>query len=245
MSAVNDEPKPSLRFPVAIGIVLAAALLLWAALTRDGPDFALDPLMAELPVQVDGKSMHVMKYEVTIAEWDRCHQDGGCALQLRARPNQDPAETPATGLSYVDVRDYVTWINAKTGGGFRLPTLAEWEHMAASVLPDEPDPIFIDPNLTWASSYLLEEQQSRALRERGAFSTTAEGISDLDGSVWEWTMDCYAGSGATDPNRCPAFFVAGEHIAAMSFLVRDPARGGCAVGSPPAHLGMRLVKDAT
>jgi hypothetical protein len=46
-----------------------------------------------------------------------------------------------------------------------------------------------------------------------------------------------------DPSRCPAFFVGGEHVAAMSYLERDPARGGCAVGTPPAHLGMRLVAD--
>ena len=40
---------------------------------------------------------------------------------------------------------------------------------------------------------------------------------------------------------CPAYFVGGEHIAAVPYLVRNPARGGCAVGVPPAHLGMRLV----
>jgi hypothetical protein len=35
----------------------------------------------------------------------------------------------------------------------------------------------------------------------------------------------------------------GEHVAAMSYLIRNPARGGCAVGTPPAHLGLRLVSD--
>jgi hypothetical protein len=32
-------------------------------------------------------------------------------------------------------------------------------------------------------------------------------------------------------------------MAVIPFLVRDPARGGCAVGAPPAHLGFRLVTD--
>jgi formylglycine-generating enzyme required for sulfatase activity len=245
MPAADTKPNARSRFFFATGLGLAAALLIGSVLTKDRPDPDLAPVMAEQPVQIAGQSLQVMKYEVTIAEWDRCYQDGGCALELRARPDQNPAETPATGLSYIDVRDYITWINAKTEGGFRLPTVAEWEHIAAPVLPEEPDPIFTDPELTWASSYLLEEQKSRTLRQSGYFSTTAEGISDLDGSVWEWTMDCYAGSGVADPNRCPAFFVAGEHIAAMSYLVRDPARGGCAVGTPPAHLGMRLVRNAT
>ncbi|MEO0864526.1 MAG: SUMF1/EgtB/PvdO family nonheme iron enzyme [Pseudomonadota bacterium] len=116
--------------------------------------------------------------------------------------------------------------------------------MAEPVLPDEPDPIFTDPSLTWASAYLIEGNAPRALKPQGSFSTSPQGVADLDGSVWEWTQDCYAGSaGTADPTRCPAFFVGGEHIAAMSYLVRDPARGGCAVGTPPAHLGMRLVSD--
>lgn len=44
-----------------------------------------------------------------------------------------------------------------------------------------------------------------------------------------------------DPARCPAFFVGGEHMAAMSYLTRDQAFGGCSVGTPTAHQGMRLV----
>ncbi|MEY8099922.1 formylglycine-generating enzyme family protein, partial [Falsihalocynthiibacter sp. S25ZX9] len=58
------------------------------------------------------------------------------------------------------------------------------------------------------------------------------------------TADCYSGdSGNSDLAKCPAYFVAGEHIAAITIFTRDPARGGCAVGSPPAHLGLRLMTD--
>ena len=92
----------------------------------------------------------------------------------------------------------------------------------------------------------MEPQTKRTLRPRGSFDTTSEGIVDLNGSVWEWTKDCYTGAAEDQitPDRCPAFFVGGEHVAAMAFLVRDPARGGYAVGTPPAHLGMRLVSEA-
>jgi formylglycine-generating enzyme required for sulfatase activity len=101
-----------------------------------------------------------------------------------------------------------------------------------------------EPNAI-ALAYVLEPQTNRALRPQGTFDTTSQGIVDLNGSVWEWTMECYAGAagGQSSPDRCPAFYVGGEHIAVMSFLVRDPARGGCAVGTPPAHLGMRLVSE--
>ncbi len=246
MPAVNHVRLPDRSLFWMAGLGLTAALLLGAALMQrgPGPDTTILPELAATPIALPGGTpFQVMKYEVTIAEWNRCFNAGSCQLELHARPDKVAALTPATGLSYVDVGQYVAWINATTQGRFRLPTLAEWEHIAAPVMPDTPDPIFTDPDLTWASSYLLEDQTSRALRPQGAFSTTADGIVDLDGSVWEWTQDCYAGSTDIDPARCPAFYVAGEHIAAMSFLIRDPARGGCAVGSPPAHLGMRLVKD--
>jgi formylglycine-generating enzyme required for sulfatase activity len=226
--------------------VLVVAGLIGAATLPRGPDYASLPTMAEQPVLMpDGTPLYVQKYEVSVAEWNACHDAGVCTLALRVSGNKSDEEMPATGLSFVDVSQYLGWINGRAGITYRLPTLMEWEYMAAEVLPDAPDPIFTDPELTWASAYLMEPQTKRTLRPRGSFDTTSQGIVDLNGSVWEWTMDCYAGAaeGQIAPDRCPAFFVGGEHVAAMSFLVRDPARGGCAVGTPPAHLGMRLVSD--
>lgn len=231
---------------IAMWIGVVAVGLLGAALILRGPEAIDGPLMAERPVIFpDGSALFVQKYEVTVAEWNECYRDGACAISLRTSGSNSEAEMPATGLSYSDVTEYLAWINRKTKQAFRLPTLQEWEFMADEVLPQTPDPIFTDAELSWASAYLLEPQTKRILLPKGSFSTTAEGIVDLNGSVWEWTADCYAGVSGNDRDidRCPAFFVGGEHIAAIPFLVRDPARGGCAVGAPPAHLGMRLVQD--
>ena len=229
---------------LVIGLaVLAAVTAVGAAWMTRGPDLAYVPEFATEPfVAPDGSAIYVQKYEVTIAEWNRCHADGVCSALIIPQPGMIPETTPATGLSYLDVSQYLTWVNSRSRHTFRLPTLTEWEAMAAEVLPEEADPIFTDPELTWASAYLVEGRTSRALRPQGSWKVSSIGIADLDGSVWEWTQDCYsgdAGSGA----HCPAYFVGGEHVAAMSYLVRDPAFGGCAVGTPPAHLGMRLVSD--
>jgi len=231
---------------LASALALVAVALIGAAFLGRGPDASHPmPIMATAPVVMpDGNAVYVQKYEVTLAEWNACFDAGICNISLRVREGFDPATTPATGLSYADATQYLGWINAGTAHNFRLPTVEEWTRMAQSVLPEEPDPIFTDPSLTWASSYLTEGIAPRGLKAQGSFSTSPEGIADLDGSVWEWTQDCYAGAtDGVDPDRCPAFFVGGEHVAAMSYLVRDPARGGCAVGTPPAHLGMRLVSD--
>lgn len=243
MFAAMNLSKTPFRFGV-LGLV-AAIIATGVALMQRDQDSALRPVMAEREITMpDGRALWVQRHEVTIAEWNTCAAEKACTLTLRARPDQDPAKTPATGLSYTDVQEYIAWINARTGQRYRLPTAAEWNHMAASVLPDKPDPIFTDPALTWASTYLTDGTKPRALKAQGSFSTSPEGVADLDGSVWEWTMECYDGSTNGPANdHCPAFFVGGEHLAAMSYLIRDPARGGCAVGAPPAHLGMRLVAD--
>lgn len=240
--AITNQPKSTIA--ICAGLVVATLVGITSLL--DDPDVNHIPVMAEHPVLMpDGATLYVQKYEVSVAEWNACHKKGACSLALRAPGNRSETEMPATGLSYVDVSEYLGWINVGRDNTFRLPTLSEWEFMAAEVLPDTPDPIFTDPELTWASAYLMEPRTKRTLRPLGSFDTTSQGIVDLNGSVWEWTMDCYAGAaeGRVTSERCPAFFVGGEHIAAMSFLVRDPARGGCAVGTPPAHLGMRLVSE--
>ncbi|MCX7566147.1 SUMF1/EgtB/PvdO family nonheme iron enzyme [Sulfitobacter sp. F26169L] len=232
------------RLAVLVG--LAAVGVTAVQYYKRGADLLPPPLMAEKPVVMpDGSALYVQKYEVTIAEWNGCHAAGACNQVLKSQAGKPDDRMPATGLSYVDVGEYLLWISEATGHDFRLPTLPEWQYMAAEVLPEEPDPIFTSPELTWASAYLTAPQTKRTLREQGTFATTSQGIVDLNGSVWEWTSECYAGAsnGYITPDRCPAFFLGGEHVAAMSFLERDPARGGCAVGVPPAHLGMRLVSD--
>lgn len=235
--------QTSLRHIMLIGLTVA---LIGVAYIQRSPDLSVLPVMAERPVILpDGAALYVQKYEVSVAEWNACHAAGGCLLALRSTAAKSATTTPATGLSFVDVGEYLVWINGVTHHEFRLPSRLEWEHMAAEVLPHDPNPIFNSPDLTWASSYLTAPQTKRSLRAQGTFATTSKGIVDLNGSVWEWTGEYYAGASKSDisPDRCPAFFVGGEHVAAMSFLIRDPARGGCAVGSLPAHLGMRLVSD--
>jgi len=225
---------------VGLSVAVIAALAI-----QRGPEMDYVPQMAEKPtVSEKGGPLFVQAYEVTIAEWNRCHADGACTLLLRPPRGGNPAEWPATGLNWIDVNEYLNWINRVSRHSFRLPTADEWYAMAEPVLPEEPDPIFTDPSLSWASDYLLENRTERRLRPSGSWSTTDQGIADLNGSVWEWTQDCYIDDSDTDKiPTCPAYYVGGEHEAVIPFLVRDPARGGCAVGAPPPHLGMRLVTE--
>ncbi|MEM7530064.1 MAG: SUMF1/EgtB/PvdO family nonheme iron enzyme [Pseudomonadota bacterium] len=197
--------------------------------------------MAERALHLDdGTKLYVQKYEMTVAEWNRCFHAGACEKEAKPRPGWDAETTPATEISFEDAQQYVTWLTGAASHPFRLPSLEEWETMAREVLPEKPDPIFSDPSLTWASAYLVENLPARALEPTGSFPETSAGIADLSGSVWEWTQDCYEARAA---DKCSAYHVGGEHVAVISVFVRDPARGGCAVGAPPAHLGLRLVTE--
>ncbi|MDD9978971.1 MAG: SUMF1/EgtB/PvdO family nonheme iron enzyme [Boseongicola sp.] len=229
------------RNTVAGLIAVVMTTVIGAIWISDGPDPSLLPEFAdEVWVGSDGP-LFVARYEVTISEWNRCVYDGDCSIELKPRPGFDPDTTPATGLNWFDAQDYAGWISKATGHPMRLPTMSEWAAVAADVIPEAPDPAFTDPALAWASSYVTEEGYSRALESIGSFAVSPDGISDLDGPVWEWTSDCY------DPSvpelRCAAFYAGGLHTSVLSPLTKDPARGGCAVGAPPAHLGVRLVSD--
>lgn len=185
-----------------------------------------------------GRVLQVSRFEVTVASWRQCFISGGCSY-LPVSPSA-AGQLPVTGVNWFDVNEYVLWTNSRNGGELRLPTLAEWREIARSLVHEKPAPLFTDPRLAWAATYGQETTQTGPPRRIGAFSTTPDGVSDLNGNVWEWTSSC-AKLGFGD--LCPAYIAAGEHEAAISVFVRDPGSGGCATGTPPTHLGFRLVSD--
>ena len=216
-----------------IALLVAALALSWPGTARDA-----GPRTQMVPIAVAGHALEVSRHEVTVASWRQCYADGGCS-HLPVGPSVSD-QLPVTGVNWFDVNEYLNWANARDGGGLRLPTLDEWRVIARALAHEKPAPLFTDPRLAWAANYGQETVQSGPPRIVGSFSTTPEGISDLDGNVWEWTSSC-AKPGFGD--LCPAYLAAGEHEAAVSVFVRDPASGGCATGTPPTHLGFRLVAE--
>ena len=70
------------------------------------------------------------KFEVTFTQWDACVADGGCG---RYRPDDrgwGRGNRPVINVSWDDIQLFIDWLNARTGGNFRLPTEAEWEYAA-------------------------------------------------------------------------------------------------------------------
>ncbi len=222
----------------ALAIAVGTLVLTWAGLPHDT---TLREHM--VPVRMaDGHILEVSPVEVTTADWARCARAQRCGLLPKTPGTAVPF--PVTGVNWFDVNEYLDWANARSGGGLRLPTRNEWRWLNRTLENPKPPPLFTDPRLAWAADYGREESPGGPVRKSGSFTTTSDGIADLDGNVWEWTMTCAApGFEGGEAKFCPAFVVEGAHEAQIPVFLRNPSAGGCATGTPPTYLGFRLVHD--
>ena len=189
-----------------------------------------------------GRSLLVSRYEVTVAAWRKCYLDGGCPHMPAAATGSE--NVPVTGVNYIDVGKYVEWANGRSRRVLRLPTIDEWRAINPAPAGKNPQLRFTDPRLAWAANYGQEKKSPKGPpRPSGSFPSPSSGIADLR-AMWGMELKRFKpGFESATENRCPAFVAAGEHEAAVSLFVRDTASGGCAMGTPPAHLGFRLVSD--
>lgn len=204
------------------------------------------------------QSIHIMKRNVSQAEYAACVDDGACrVLDKTQRKLADPNK-PAVGISWRDATSYAQWLSARTGKLYRLPSYAEWAYAAGSayiedVVIDTGDST--DPAQRWLAEYKLETQRKSdtnpVAQEFGHFGESSTGLLDIAGNVWDWTDTChtrqYQGDNknglALGSENCGVRVLGGRHISYITDFVRDPKSGACSVGIPPSNLGFRLVLD--
>jgi formylglycine-generating enzyme required for sulfatase activity len=122
------------------------------------------------------------QYEVTQGQW-------------KALMSSNPSdykdcgdECPVENVSWDDAQEFVKKLNAKTGKAYRLPSEAEWEYAARA-------------GTTTAYSFGVMLSATQANCGEGAprkpvavgrYPANPFGLSDMHGSVWEWTEDRFA-----------------------------------------------------
>jgi formylglycine-generating enzyme required for sulfatase activity len=215
--------------------------------SRDGRP--VEGPLRELRVPAD---LVVMKRQVTVAEYQRCVDDGVC---LRIGVAARSPDLPVVGVSWHDATAYAAWLTRKTGITHRLPTDEEWTFAAAEKARDEAMPLVdpTDPAQAWIARYEAESARDRpaviAAQPGGTFGTNSNGLDDVAGNVWEWTNTCFirvsldGGQERITNTNCGVRVVQGAHRSYMTDFIRDPRSGGCAAGVPPANLGFRLVLE--
>ncbi len=139
-------------------------------------------------VCVDGFQMG--KYEVTQAQW-------------RSVMGSNPSKfsgcdrCPVEKVSWNDVQDYIRKLNARTGGGYRLPTEAEWEYAARAGTSGpfsfsgriSADKVNYDANYTYGGS--SKGRYRKKTVPVGSLPANPWGLHEVHGNVWEWTCSDY------------------------------------------------------
>jgi formylglycine-generating enzyme required for sulfatase activity len=222
-------------------VVLAPQVFLYPMagnFTRGGK-----PAVAPQREMRPARPLAIMRHEVTATEYRRCVADGGCP---DVPDLSDAREYPAITVSWRDASAYGSWLSLRLGATYRLPTDEEWAFAAGSrFTPLAAPAIGNDPGAIALAAY--EREAALAEATTTTIETNENGLFDLAGDVAEWTNTCYRhvefNAGATPTVDCGIRVVEGRHRTYMPQFIRDPRAGGCSIGTPPRHLGFRLVRE--
>lgn len=131
---------------------------------------------------------------------ERWWQDGATTEHRQQGPGRQStpnATHPADHVSWYDAMAFCHWLSARLGRAVRLPTLAEWQAVAGGRNGNP---------LPWGSSYEIgranvdETYPGLAVGPARLGGTSPvgmhdqghpQGLRDLTGNVWEWTVSAY------------------------------------------------------
>jgi formylglycine-generating enzyme required for sulfatase activity len=228
-----DSPIPLVRIPAGTFVMGSA------------PD-ERDRRADETPHRVTiSRAFRLGRTEVTQVQWARI---------MGANPSRFARcpECPVENVTWFDVQRFLERLNAVAGGGYRLPTEAEWEYACRT--GERPDAVPIDDaHANFDARY--PAQGGRPGRYRGrpvavaSFPGDRLGLHDMKGNVWEWCADGYAPyppGAAVDPvgpPSAPKKVIRGGSWYFDGASCRCSARYSHAPGDRGFSLGFRVARD--
>ena len=176
------------------------------------------------------KPFYICKYEVTQEQYQGVMGNNPSSTKA--------ARLPVTNVSWEDCQDFIKKFNARTGGGYRLPTEAEWEYACKARG---------DVGLNPEHANYSESNIGKPVAV-GSYKPNYFGLYDMHGNVWEWCEDWY-GAYALDLETDPKGPATGARrvLRGGSFgNVQSRARSTCRDYLAPADrfsfVGFRLAR---
>jgi len=190
------------------------------------------------------------RYEVTQRQWQQI---------MGTNPSHFKAtgpDAPVDQVGWNDCQEFLQKLNAQVpGGGFRLPTEAEWEYACRAGTTT----VFHHGDRLDSSQANFDGRAaygggpSGGCRQTtlrvGQFAPNAFGLHDMHGNVWEWCADWYGAYPPDDvtnpqgPSSGNAHILRGGCWRRSAASCRSAARGQAPLPNRDFDLGFRLVRD--
>ena len=139
-------------------------------------------------VKID-KPFAIGTHEVTFEEWDQCVEEGGCKHKPDDR-DWGRGERPVINVSWMDAKEFVTWLSQKSGQIYRLPSEAEWEYAARGGV-NQPYWWGRDIGAKQANCRECKGDHAQQTLPVGSFKANPYGLYDTAGNAAEWVEDCW------------------------------------------------------
>jgi len=227
------EEKEDLGKGVKLEMVLIPSGKFVMGSPKDEKDRSVDEEQHEVTIS---KPFYMGKYEITQEQWEGV---------MGNNPSRDiGANLPVTNISWNECQEFIKKLNAKTKGGYRLPTEAEWEYAGRAGTTTAYS--FGDSITPKDANY--DESKIGEPVAVGSYMANPFGLYDMHGNVWEWCEDWYGDypKGAVIDSKGPD---SGERrvLRGGSFFVnarvaRSASRSNFMSGDRGFNVGFRLAR---
>jgi len=141
--------------------------------------------------EVRVQAFQIGKTEVTVGQYKAYLIATGQTNQLNSGFmdfNNQGDDAPVIYISWLDIQKFIAWLNQVDGGGWRLPSEAEWEYACRA---NQATTYCGSDSLDRVAWYDENSGLSRAPHPVAQKAPNAFGLYDMSGNAWEFVQDAW------------------------------------------------------